>query len=283
MHSIQTPAQFLYCLLFLGLTAAAGEVPAAVPDRDEVIRLSQSVIGEQLGHYELRDSRGRPVDLADYRGVPLIISPIYTSCADVCLITTENLARAIHKARAALGEQSFRVVTIGFDPPHDNPAAMAEYARRHNVSDPDWAFLSGDPETIRDLMRTIGFSYWQSPKGYDHLTQTTIVDGDGVIYAQVYGELMHLPQLVEPLKRLVFGIDSKRDGLLDTIVKRVSYFCTDYDPVRDAYRFDYSLFLGMIIGAVSIAAVLGFLIVNLTAQRRRRHGTERAVQLKPNR
>ncbi len=274
MYPAQTSAHFLrYLLPLIGLTAIAGSVIAGTPERDEVIRLSQAAIGERLGHYELRDSQGQPVDLADYRGTPLVISPIYTGCAHVCPAITRNLARAIRKARAALGEQSFQVVTIGFDPPNDNPKTMAAHARQQGVSDANWAFLSGSRRTIQDLMADIGFSYWRAPKGYDHLAQTTIVDSDGVIYAQVYGELVELPQLVEPLKRLVFGIDSERDNMMDSIIKRVSYFCTDYDPASDTYRFDYSLFLGMIIGAVIIASVSGFLIINLMAHRRR--GTTR--------
>lgn len=274
MHPILTPARFLrYLLLFIGLTAITGGVIAGPPDRDEVIRLSQAAIGERLDHYELIDSRGQPVNLADYRGTPLVISPIYTGCAHVCPAITRNLAQAIRKARAALGEQSFQVVTIGFDPPNDNPETMAAHARQQGVSDTNWAFLSGSRGTVQNLMMDIGFSYWRATKGYDHLAQTTIVDSDGVIYAQVYGELVDLPQLVEPLKRLVFGVDSERDNMMDSIIKRVSYFCTDYDPASDTYRFDYSLFLGMIIGAVIIASVLGFLILNLVAHRRR--GTTR--------
>ncbi|MDZ7735152.1 MAG: hypothetical protein U5P41_02645 [Gammaproteobacteria bacterium] len=196
-------------------------------------------------------------------------------------VTTRNLAQSVRKARAALGEESFNVVTIGFDPPQDNPETMAAHARQQGVSDPGWAFLSGSRDTVRNLMTDIGFSYWRAPKGYDHLTQTTIIDSDGVIYAQVYGELVDLPQLVEPLKRLVFDIDNKQDSMVDSIIKRVSYFCTDYDPVTGAYKFDYSPFLGMIIGAVIIASVIGFLVVNVTAHRRRNAG--RAVQFKPDR
>ena len=37
---------------------------------------------------------------------------------------------------------------------------------------------------------------------------------------------------------------------------RIKLFCTTYDPVRDGYYFDYSLFLGMLIGA-SIIIVTG--------------------------
>ena len=269
MHTRPSTAHLLHpvqYLLLAVLAVSTGGAGAEAPNRDEVIRLSQEAIGGQLGHYELRDSQGRQVDLNRYRGAPLVISPIYTGCAHVCPATTRNLALAIRKARAALGEQSFNVVTIGFDPPRDNPETMSDHARQQGVSDPDWKFLSGSKETIQALMADIGFSYWRSPKGYDHLTQTTIIDSDGVIYAHIYGELVHLPQLVEPLKRLVFGVDSEQDSMMDTIIKRVSYFCTDYDPVTGAYKFDYSLFLGMMIGAVIILSVITFLVVNLKAR-----------------
>ncbi len=37
------------------------------------------------------------------------------------------------------------------------------------------------------------------------MTQVTIVDADGVIYRQVYGENFDLPMLVQPLKELLSG------------------------------------------------------------------------------
>ena len=43
------------------------------------------------------------------------------------------------------------------------------------------------------------------------------------------------------------------------IVKRIRLFCTVYDPKRDGYRFDYSIFVGGTIGAVSLA-VIGFIL-----------------------
>ena len=32
------------------------------------------------------------------------------------------------------------------------------------------------------------------------------------------------------------------------LTSRIKLFCTTYDPVRDGYYFDYSLFLGILIG-----------------------------------
>lgn len=273
----RTPVRAAWlCLWVLVTTPAPASTTAAVDgplSRQQVIARAQAVEGTRLDAIRLRDRRGRPVVMSDFRGKPLVISPVYTSCAQVCRTTTRNLERAVRRARQVLGEKSFRVITVGFDPPRDDPSAMAAFARRQGVDEHDWGFLSGSPESVGALMTAIGFSYWPSAKGYDHVTQTTIVDGRGVIRSQVFGELSHVPLLVEPLKRIVFGVDPKRDDLVDTVVKRIRFFCTDYDPATGSYRFDYSLFMGMAIGAASILGVAGYLLAALIGARRRRRAT----------
>src|SRR5690606_16108651 len=104
-----------------------------------------------------------------------------------------------------LGEDSFYVVTIGFDTPNDTPTAMASFARAQKISEPGWHFLSGDAESMAALTENLGFSYFPTPRGFDHINQVTLVDRDGVIYAQVYGAAFELPALVEPLKDLVYN------------------------------------------------------------------------------
>ena len=41
---------------------------------------------------------------------------------------------------------------------------------------------------------------------------------------------------------------------------KVRFFCTTYDPARDAYIFDYSLFVGLFIGASIMLITLGMII-----------------------
>lgn len=249
------------------LLCAAGAAWAAGGDegfdREAALARSQATLGTKPGDVTLTDRRGRTVSLADYRGRPLVISPVYTSCPFVCRTTTRSLARAVREARDSLGGNSFAMITVGFDPAHDDPEAMAAFARRHGIDDADWAFLAGDRENIGRLLEGIGFSYRPSPRGFDHMVQTTIVDGDGVIRAQVYGEPILLPQFMEPLKRLVLGVEAGKDGLVDTVVKRIRFFCTNYDPASGSYRFDYSLFIGMTIGALILLATAAFLVREL--------------------
>lgn len=225
-------------------------------DEKAALALSQAALGRALSpDYRFTASDGRRVRLSEYRGKPLVVSLIYTSCYHICPATTQHLARIVRVARAALGEDSFRVVSIGFDTVRDTPAAMREFARLQGVAIAGWDFLSADRATIEALSADLGFQYFPSAHGFDHLIQTTVVDADGRVYRQVYGMRFETPLLVEPLKQLVFGAAPAADFLFAGLTNRIRLFCTVYDPATDRYRFDYSLFFGIVIGAMSLGLV----------------------------
>ena len=194
-------------------------------DRDDALELSQNAIGRTLESHVLRDTDGQSFDLSILRGKPLIVSMIYTSCHHVCPTITKNLATAVDIAREALGDDAFFVVTVGFDWAVDTPDRMRLYASERRIDVPGWYVLAGDAGSIDDLSENLGFRFFPSAKGFDHLTQTTIVDADGVIYRQVYGVDIEPQPVVEPLKELVF--DTPRDaGLVDHWVDTFLLFCT---------------------------------------------------------
>ena len=82
---------------------------------------------------------------------------------------------------------------------------MATYARERGIGGRDWYFASADPATMARLTATPASPIAPSPKGFDHVTQTTILDASGRIVLQVYGEDFAPPLVVEPLKKLVWG------------------------------------------------------------------------------
>ncbi len=243
------------------LFAAAGlaQAQGPVPDYRAALRESQAAIGRTVGDYTLRDADGRAVRLRDLRGQPLVISFIYTGCFQVCPTSTRFLAEAVVEARRALGAETFRVASIGFNQPFDDPAAMAAFARGAGIRDPRWHFLSPDPKDVAALTRDLGFVYEATPKGFDHITQVTIVDAAGVVYRQVYGERFELPMLVGPLKELLTG-QIGTSLSLDEIWTRVKLYCTVYDPQTGAYRVNYSLFFEIFAGMSVLAAIAWVLL-----------------------
>jgi protein SCO1/2 len=128
---------------------------------------------------------------------------------------------------------------------------MRQYARERGADLADWHFASTNAATIERLARDVGFTYFASAKGFDHITQTTIIDGAGRVVLQVYGEDFAPPLVVEPLKKLVWGRNLDR-GTLEGLVNTVKLFCTIYDPSSGRYRFDYSLIVNIVAGGLAL-------------------------------
>lgn len=235
--------------------------PAADPRQDDdvaAVRYSQAAIGRQLANYTLLDRSRRPVDLDSYRGRPLVVNLIYTSCYHTCPLIAQNLVRAVAVARESLGQDSFRVVTIGFDARADTPERMAAFARSQGLDAANWDFLSADAPTIDRLTENLGFIFYASTKGFDHLAQTTVIDAEGQIYHHIYGSEFDPPQLVEPLKNLRYG-RMRALTSWDGIVNSVKLFCTIYDPSLGRYRFDYRVVILVVVGGLTMLAI-GFVV-----------------------
>ncbi len=245
------------CLGYSPLVRAAGADNQAWDSINKfqhksALQASQQAIGATLGDHPLTDDQGRALSLSDFRGKPLVFSLIYTSCYHICPMTTRHLAKVVEKAREALGTDSFAVALLGFDAQHDSPRAMRHFAKKQGVEDADWYLLSASGDTVNTLTQELGFLFFPSPNGFDHMVQATIIDAEGRIYRQVYGEVFDTPLLVEPLKELALGRPKPGQTFMAGLLDKVRFFCTTYDPSRDAYHFDYSLFIGMAIGALII-------------------------------
>jgi len=176
------------------------------------------------------------------------------------IIAGRCLSKVVEKARETLGEDSFSVAVIGFDTQYDNPQAMQYFAKKQGIENSDWHLLSADRETIAALTKELGFEFFSSPNGFDHVVQATVVDASGKIYRQVYGEVFDTQLLIEPLMELVLGQPKSSQGFLSSLVDSVRFFCTTYDPYTDSYQFDYSLFIGMFIGLSIIIYTIVFIV-----------------------
>ena len=237
-------------LIVAPVFAAAPNEQVARLDPRKVIAQSEQAVGRNLGNYRLIDSTGAPMSLRDYRGKPLVISLIYTSCSSVCPPTTQHLMNAVNEAGRVFDPDSFNVLTIGFDARNDTPGRLAQFASIQGMKFKNWRLASADPATIEALLRDLGFSYVAIAGGFDHLTQTTIIDRDGKVYRPVYGDDFPLPMFIEPLKDVVYGVSNSFSmaGILD----RVKFICTVYDPGAGRYRIDYGLAFGSVLAAFSL-------------------------------
>jgi protein SCO1 len=243
-------------------------LPAAQPlNLDRALQTSQAVVGQPIGEYTLTSGDGKRLRLADYRGKPLLVNFVYTGCTQVCPTATRFLASAMREAQRVLGPDAFNAATIGFNLPFDSPEAMRNFARTHGIDLAHWDFLSPDAADVPALTRDFGFVYAPTASGFDHLTQVTIVDANGRVFRQLYGESFELPMLVGPLRELITGAPAPTQNL-SALIDRVRILCTVYDPLSGKYRLNYGLFIEIFAGLSVLGGVAYYLSSEWRRQRR---------------
>lgn len=272
----------LACGLTLTMVAPAwaqgGHAARSGLDGTYALRVSQEAVGRQIGEHVLLNREGKPVALSSYRGKPLLVSFIYTGCFSICPTTTRSLQNAVNDLQKAVGPNQFNVVSVGFNQPEDSPQALKSFARQNGINNPNWDFLSPPMTSVAALAKDFGFVYAATSAGFDHVLQVSVLDAEGRIVHQVYGEKLAAGDLGEPLKMLLAGKTYRpSSALLDNLMDRVRILCTVYDPRTGGYKVDYSLPLQIAGGITFFIVMMLFFFNEWRAGRARRKGSRGAT------
>lgn len=108
---------------------------------------------------ELITHHGKKVRLYSdlLKGKKVVINMMYTRCQGICSPVTANLAN-VQKLLARHAGRDFFFYSFSLKPEEDSPAALKEFAKRHHVRR-GWLFLTGTPQTMETVRRSLGFVY----------------------------------------------------------------------------------------------------------------------------
>ena len=116
-----------------------------------------------LPNVELTTQDGKRVrfydDLVKDRRV--VIQFMFTRCKDICPVITHHLAEVQGLLGGRVGRDIF-FYSISLSPEEDTPKELRAFAKEHGAG-PGWTFLTGKPEDILHLRRSLGF-YLDDPK-----------------------------------------------------------------------------------------------------------------------
>lgn len=99
----------------------------------------------------LQDQDGRRFSLATYRGGPVLVEFIYTSCPTLCGVLGDDFGRL------AAAKPSLRLLSIGFDLEHDDRQALALYGERYGAAAPRWRIAAPvDRQGLNLLLERFG-------------------------------------------------------------------------------------------------------------------------------
>lgn len=161
--------------------------PIAAPGSYQLPPIKQAAGGVVL------DDAGRRHDLSELlRGRTTVLAFIYTRCGDVCPSATFDMSRLQDLAAQDRRLSSrMQLVTMSFDPEHDAPEVMREFAAQWRSADeaaPNWLFLTApDLKTIAPVLaaynqRVDRKSDAASPGGpLSHIFRAFLIDRGGMI------------------------------------------------------------------------------------------------------
>lgn len=99
------------------------------------------------------DETGERVQLARWRGRPLVVTAVFTTCQATCPRTIERL-RAVH-ARFLAERRDATFVLVTLDPAHDTPERLRRFKQEQGLP-ASWTFLAGEERQTRELVEMLG-------------------------------------------------------------------------------------------------------------------------------
>lgn len=147
----------------------------------------------------LTNQFGKPVSLASLKGKPLLVSFIHTSCKGVCELMTAKMK----DVAGDLGANGTKVtmVSISTDPEDDHPAQLMAYAKKENVANDGFIFLTGKPAAIKQVLAVYGVNQHAGDDEMTHVFDLFLIGPDGhqvrhyhglnIQAAKVVGDIQH--------------------------------------------------------------------------------------------
>ena len=131
------------------IAAAAGWAPARSP--------RERIRDRYFPNLTLRTEHNRAVRFYDdvIKDKVVILNFMYAECDGICPGMTANLVKVQKLLGRRVGRDIF-MYSITLEPAHDTPAVLEAYARAHGAG-PGWSFLTGRPEDVERLRRSLGF------------------------------------------------------------------------------------------------------------------------------
>lgn len=162
-------------LIFLATTALVVALGAALLSSKGSDPLPETL--GQAPEFSFTTSTGAQLSSEQLRGKIWLMNFFFTSCPGPCPLINSELKKLMDTKWIA---SKVRVVSLTVDPERDDPARLAEYAKRYSASPGSWDFVTGEPEKIRSVIEG-GFKLIAPDDVSLHTTRIALVDETGAI------------------------------------------------------------------------------------------------------
>ncbi len=153
-------------------------------------------IGDTIPDFTLTDQNRQPVTFSKFAGKVVALNFVYTRCAlpNFCYRSSNNFGILQKRFHDRLG-RDLVLLTVTFDPAHDQPEVLAKYAGTWRADANTWHFLTGPAENVRRVCDLFGEDFFQDEGLMNHSLHTAIINQKGKLVANLEGNEFSAAQL----------------------------------------------------------------------------------------
>jgi protein SCO1/2 len=152
--------------------------------------------------FALVDQAGAVVKSESLRGRVVVVSFVFTTCAEACPLITAQLARTQTRVRTEKLDDRVRFVSITLDPATDRPEVLRRYADRYGIDLATWHFLTGASDDVGRVVRAFGLNAVARER-IVHGSLVVLVDRQGRIAERRTDLELDPDRLVASLRKLL--------------------------------------------------------------------------------
>jgi len=152
--------------------------------------------GQAIPDFSLIDQNRHRVKLSQFTGKVVALTFIYTRCPlpNYCFRLSNNFGLLQTRFANRMGRDLI-LLSISFDPLHDQPDVLAQYGTVWRADARGWRLLTGPPEQVQKICRMFGVDSWAEEGLLTHSLHTAVVDRDGKLAANIEGNQFTAQQL----------------------------------------------------------------------------------------
>ncbi len=137
----------------------------------------------KVPEFEFINQKGDIITNDSYKGKVYVVEFFFTTCPTICPIMNTEMVGIQNEF---FGNPNFGIASFSINPNYDTSEILEDYAKKYEISSPNWHLLSGKPqETVYDLAKN-GFKLYagvgsDEVGGFEHSGLFALIDKDGYI------------------------------------------------------------------------------------------------------
>lgn len=198
---------------YLSAVRKTGSAPLEAPPAEAAMPPASSGFellkeGDTVPDAPFVDQDARRVRFSAFKGVPVVMTFIYTKCPlpNFCPLMDRHFATIQRTLKSEPALARVHLVTISFDPARDSPAVLNAHAKELGADLTRWSFLTGDRDEIDRFAARFGVSVSRAlndPRDITHNLRTVVLDGDGRLLKTYTGNEWTPAQVLADLRDVV--------------------------------------------------------------------------------